>query len=454
MASAIGSPTAEKTLFERTRLRLALWYTGAMGAIVLAAACGFYLFFGEQQLSEVDRDLENLSQTLASSLEVGDGDADDLLVMRRRFERAPFAAEAQSGDFPAGYVRWYDFEGRLRLSFGQTPGHPPAPVLTQNLRTVSGRPDYRERTVPLVVEATTMGYLQVGLSLAPAQQRLHRVGVTLLVGVPLTLATVGLVGWWLAGLAIVPIEQSYTRLQQFTADAGHELRTPLAAIRANAQAALKQGVAADPLRTEERLRAIDRAGERLGTLVTDLLFLARSDHRQSGGSPQPFCGLGEILADLSEELAPVALAAGVGLYYRPPGETQVGLMADSDQIYRLFTNLITNAIKYTPSGGRVDIELQQASPRQALVTVRDTGIGIPPEHQAHIFERFYRVDTARSRAVGGNGLGLAICRAIVLAHGGSLELAESSPAGSTFAVRLPIAPLAAPAANLAPSAGT
>ncbi|MBC7880861.1 MAG: two-component sensor histidine kinase [Anaerolineae bacterium] len=419
-----------KPLFQKTRLQLALAITGAMGAIVLGASLGFYGFMVQQQYGEVDRDLENLSQTLLGGIESHDGDRDDNQPIQIDLEHVPFlGSETRASNFPRGYLRWYATTGHLRKSVGSANGltpHFPRP----GIYTIAGQPTYRVRTV--TVEG---GFLELGLSLAPVEEELARIGLVLVCGVPLVLGAVGLTGWWLAGQAMVPIERSYTQLQQFTADASHELRTPLAVVRANAQAALRQPLL-DETQTREKLAAIDRTSVRMGELVSDLLFLARSDNATLPKTDQP-CLLNEMLMDLHEELAPMALEAHVQLEVLQESRADVILLGEREQLYRLFINLIANAIKYTPAGGSVKVILQVVG-RQAVVSVQDTGIGIPVAHQLHIFERFYQVDQARNRKVGGYGLGLAICQAIVQSHRGTIELTRSSDTGSVFTVRLPL----------------
>jgi signal transduction histidine kinase len=431
MVWAIGWRTMHRPLFQKTRLRFALSITGAMGAVVLVASLSFYGFMVQQEYGEIDRDLENLSQTLLGGLEVHDGDSDDGHPLQIDLEHVPFlGSETRASNFPRGYLRWYATTGHLRKSVGSADGltpHFPRP----GTYTIVGQPTYRVRTV-----AVTGGFLELGLSLAPVEAELSQLGLALLCGVPLVLGAVGLTGWWLAGQVMVPIERSYTQLQQFTADASHELRTPLAALRANAQAALRQPIL-DEIQTREKLAAIDRTSIRMGELVADLLFLARSDNGTFPKTDQP-CRLNEMLMDLQEELAPMALEAQVRLEWLPESRADVILLGEREQLYRLFTNLIVNAIKYTPLGGSVKVALQVVG-RQAVVSVQDTGIGIPTEHQPHIFERFYQVDPARNRKTGGYGLGLAICQAIVQAHRGTIELTRSSDSGSVFTVRIPLA---------------
>jgi signal transduction histidine kinase len=430
-----------RPLFEDTRRRLALWYTGAMGAIVVTASLGLLAFYAQGQYAEVDRDLVTLSQTIIGGVEAPDGDEDDDRPLHLDLEHLPFIGhETRQHTVDRGYVRLYAENGHLLREAGNALGvanHRPSP----GLATLSGAVDFRARTVAVVVEGQTLGFLELGLPLAPVEANVTQVALMLAVGVPLVLFAVGCAGWWLAGLAIEPIEAAYTRLTRFTADAGHELRTPLAAIRANAQWALRDE-SRDPEHLRESLLAIDRTGERMGHLVADLLFLARYD----GSAPSTArrsCRLEEVLADLDEELAPLAREAGVDLTVRR-GEMTVPVRGEPDQLYRLFTNLITNAVKYTPAGGTVTVELATAG-RSAVIAVGDTGIGIPLAHRPHIFERFYQVDAARTRKGMGYGLGLAICRAITEAHGGTVELTASAsaidgetPTGSLFTVKLPL----------------
>lgn len=177
-------------------------------------------------------------------------------------------------------------------------------------------------------------------------------------------------------------------------------------------------------------------------LMESLMTLARMDSPEQGLAKR-FFDLARAAADGAESLMPLAAERSVHLQIEC-GAT-VPAFADPDRIGQVIANLVTNAIRYNRPGGRVRVSAGRAADGGAVLTVADTGVGIPAAELPHVFERFYRVDKARSRAAGGSGLGPAICKSIFEAHGGSIS-AESTPdAGSTFTVRLPPAPPGTPA---------
>jgi signal transduction histidine kinase len=226
---------------------------------------------------------------------------------------------------------------------------------------------------------------------------------------------------------LVRLDNSFRRERQFTADASHELRTPLAAM----QAIL--GVVREGERpTGEYRQALDDLAEetdRLRGLTEDLLRLARGEDKTA--VTRECVAFSDLLTDVADSLRPLAEARGLALRVQvPEGLTLTG---DMDALIRLFVNLLNNAIKYTERG---EITLAARSEADELIVeVTDTGIGIPPAHLPRIFDRFYRVDPARS--AGGAGLGLAIAWQIAQSHGGGLEVRSAPGAGSTFTVHLP-----------------
>jgi len=231
-----------------------------------------------------------------------------------------------------------------------------------------------------------------------------------------------------------PIYASYRQIQQFTADAAHELRTPLAASQATVESALLMPQL-DEKEAREILRTIDRQNRRLTQLVADLLLLARMDNQPIADRRQ-LCCLNDLVSDLVEELAAMAIASEVALTSELRVQ-QLNVVGDSDQLYRLVANLIVNAIQYTPAGGKVTVILD-CSHIEAIIQVQDTGLGIAATEQGRIFDRFYRVNSDRSRHTGGSGLGLAIAQTIARAHHGSLSTRSELGCGSTFILRLPL----------------
>lgn len=233
-----------------------------------------------------------------------------------------------------------------------------------------------------------------------------------------------------------PVYQSYRQIQQFTSDAAHELRTPIAAIQATVESVRRVDQLSE-LEAQDILRTVERQNQRLSGLVQDLLLLSRMDQQISAVKHHPVC-LNDLIGDLVEELAALAISAEVKLTTDIRVHQPVSVTGNEEQLYRLVANLITNAIQYTPSGGIVRVILER-SDYQALIHVQDTGIGIAPEDQSQIFDRFYRVNSDRSRSTGGAGLGLAIALAIAQIHHGSLQVQSKLSEGATFTIRLPLA---------------
>jgi signal transduction histidine kinase len=186
----------------------------------------------------------------------------------------------------------------------------------------------------------------------------------------------------------------------------------------------------------DTLRTVERQNNRLSRLVHDLLLLSRMD-LQGFSAKQKSCNLIDLANDLVEEFSALALASNISLTANIQTNTPVTVFGSEEQLYRLVANLITNAIQYTPNGGNVIVHLKRDD-HHALIQVQDTGIGILPQEQARIFDRFYRVNSDRSRHTGGAGLGLAIAQAIVQAHQGTIQVQSELNQGSVFSIRLPL----------------
>jgi OmpR-family two-component system manganese-sensing sensor histidine kinase len=254
-----------------------------------------------------------------------------------------------------------------------------------------------------------------------------------------------------------PIHQSYQYLKQFTADASHELRNPIALIQTNVQVALADPQPIPPDQRQQ-LEVIERLTRRLGRLVDDLLFLTRQDSGMIQPQLQP-CPLDALLMEVIEEQTAIAHSKSIQLKLDIDADVNSGanshlqgdpltLSGDYDQLVRLFTNLVSNGIQYTPQGGSVKVTLQSCQRHNSpylQVQVHDSGCGIPEEALPHVFERFYRVDPARSKQAApaaaktsmGTGLGLAIAQAIVQNHQGQIRVESVPNQGTTFTVLLP-----------------
>jgi signal transduction histidine kinase len=221
----------------------------------------------------------------------------------------------------------------------------------------------------------------------------------------------------------------------FVSNVSHELRTPLASIAAAVETLQDDAARADPVEGPRFVQMIQRNLRRLEALLDDILALSRLESRPETLPREPL-DLAGVVRAAGEELLERARQAEIGLTVRAERSRVVG---DTATLRRIIDNLLVNAITYTPRGGRVEVTLEPVH-GSAVLAVRDTGIGIPEEDLDRIFERFYRVDKARSRSAGGTGLGLAIVKHAVGLHGGSVEVKSKLARGSTFTVRIPLAP--------------
>lgn len=315
---------------------------------------------------------------------------------------------------------------------------------------------FRLLSVPLLFHGHLVGALQVGQSLAFMEQQLRDLAIVLLlVGIGV-LALTAAASLYLADRALLPMRQAYDRQRQFAAAASHELRTPLAFVRSQLELVTRRlqragssesGIALAPATvlatSEEDLRDTLNEVDYMTRLVRDLLLMARddADHRSLAWEP---VDVAELARDAAATLEPAAKARGLHLEIRG-GKESVWVDGDRDRLRQLLLILLENATHYTPAGGTVWIESRQArgsvlSRRRPLaqLLVGDTGVGIAPENQSRIFEAFYRAQGHNDGGDhGGAGLGLALARWIVNAHGGEITVRSEPGDGSVFAISLP-----------------
>jgi len=228
------------------------------------------------------------------------------------------------------------------------------------------------------------------------------------------------------------IETSFRRITQFTADASHDLRTPVAVIRTSAELSLRRQRTLTDYR--ETLQKILQTSVETSELLENLLTLARAD-AGAIGMEMHLLDLGQHVRKAQEHARILSSDKQLELSLRLPGNP-VWVRADAVAIDRLLLILVDNAVKYTPPGGKCEIELLRQS-EHAEITVRDTGLGIPESDLTSNFDRFTRVNRARSQDIPGSGLGLAIARWITDMHGGTISAQSRVGSGSAFQVRLP-----------------
>jgi OmpR-family two-component system manganese-sensing sensor histidine kinase len=442
-------------MFQATRRRLALWYTCVTAILLLLFATGFFLYVRHTLVERIDDTLNHVVEVVQRSLVIEPNRSSEPsfhLNLEASFRNNPQTTEDDHID-----LEWFSQTGELLWSTLSQPLDIPVHVSDGETVHIGDEQLLRQVTQRVQVGRQVLGYLRVSHPWFEVTTPTRQLIRDLILGIALVLSVVAAIGWLLSGLAMAPIRDSYQRLKQFTADASHELRNPIAIIQTNVQVALEDP---DPNLQQQQLRVVERLTRRLGRLVDDLLFLARQD---SGMTPMKTDAvhLDQVLHEVMEEQQAIASDQQITLHM-DIAETTSGdyqLQGDHDQIFRLFTNLLSNAIQYTPSGGEVFIavERQKNHGMSALqVKVRDTGVGIPAEAIPHLFDRFYRVDPARSRSgpspllngKGGSGLGLAIAQAIVTNHHGTIYVDSQPGQGTTFTVMLPGARLREEPANV------
>jgi signal transduction histidine kinase len=440
-------------LFTHTRWRLTAWYVGAMSIILSVGAIAFYQMLCQAHWHAIHQELESLTGTLHDGLEPLLKQPDrlepavdqllpglcpvtkDCLQHHHSSQRHILGTAQQEGY----YIRFTDRSGRLLATVGEQPTELPVRNVTELWQTLQDPQGNRYHQISLLLKTAQnkpWGYLQVGRSLQEFDLFLANTRLALLLGLPATLVLVSGASWWLAGLAMRPVYASYQKIQQFTADAAHELRTPLAATRATVESVLELE-AIPEAEARQTLRTIERQNNRLTQLVQDLLLLSRMDG-QNQPSLRRRCCLNTLIKDVVDEFESLAIAADLILNLEIRVRETLWVLGDEEQLYRVVANLVSNAIQYTPKHGKVTIQLDKDD-HHALIQVQDTGIGISLQEQGRIFDRFYRVNGDRSRATGGSGLGLAIAVAIAQAHQGSIQVQSILGKGSTFIFYVPIA---------------
>jgi len=458
------------------RARLTIWYAGALLAILAVVSVLSYAVLRWSLLQQVDASLVTVAQIVRETDERGAGGSE--------VERA--IRELLGPGFADQFFQFLDPEGRSRFRSGPPPAAP-LPLsrearvnAARGLRTFETLEDpqggpIRLLTVPVQRSGRSVEIIQVSAPLARTREALARYLTTLLALVPVAVGLAAGGGAVIAGRALRPVremsrsarqitaedlgrrlerrgaddeidhladtlntmlgglEAAFAQARRFSADAAHELRTPLTALKGELEVALR--AARSPEEYRRVLHSNLEEVEHLIRLVEDLLLFSRS--AAALGPPRERVELEPLVLEVLE--AGARRAQGVGVTVRADALEPAVVLGEAGALRRALGNLVDNAVKYTPAGGKVELSLLVAE-GQARIVVRDTGIGIDPADAARIFDPFVRLDAARGRDASGAGLGLALVRAIVLAHGGTITVDSTPEAGSRFTVSLPLAP--------------
>jgi heavy metal sensor kinase len=452
------------------RTRLTLWYTSVLAIFIVVLGTIVYAVLAFNLVAGLDHTLHDTASQVISTARVRPMydiqviTIPELDVFGSNVYIEVIDSDRQLARKSANLQRFAGTLDDVGLRGVESTRQP----ITRDVRT--GSAHLRVLTVPLLVNDQLAGYLQVGAVREQVDDALNLLLIVLVVGGIGTIVASAVVGRLLATQALRPIdtitqtalaisraddldkripqvgpqdevgrltttfnimldrlERLFRAQQRFIADISHELRNPLTTIRGNVDLMRRMNCVDLP-----SLDAIQVESERMTRMVGDLLMLAQAD----AGQPirRERVELDTLVLQVYRQVR--SLAEGIELVIG--AEDQATILGDPDRIKQLLLNLVDNAIKYTPQGGQVTLGLQRVE-GWAQLSVADTGIGIPAQDLPHIFERFYRVDKARSRAAGGTGLGLSIVRWIVQAHGGKIDVQSEMGKGTTFTVWLPLA---------------
>lgn len=448
MAWGIGSNKTNYTQPNQLRWRLLLSYLAVMLAIVSVSVLAVYEFTYHSLYSQFEHRLEVLAQAASHSLlgikaqylqEQQQGNLNHTL-----YSDLPCRLD-HDGDLdipwrklrePNQGVEWFNAQGQLVGNAGtlisDLPPHPGWQTL-QNGRV-------RATTLSVYSYAHKQpeleGYIRTSEDTTDVETLLDRFRWGLFLGGSVILGVTGLGGIWLTRQSLKPIEQSLHQLKQFTADASHELRSPLAAIKTSAEVMQYYPERIHP-QEMKKVVGIVNATQQMTRLVDDLMLLARMDEDAITQSHEwTRVPLDRLLLDLIESLQEQAQAKNIHLQSFLGAD--VAIRGIPEQIIRLFTNLLENALHYTPEGGKVILSVKRMD-HSVVIAIEDTGIGIASEDLQFVFNRFWRADRARSRRTMGTGLGLAIAQTIAQRHCGEITVSSQLGVGSCFRVRLPIA---------------
>ena len=460
-------------MFSSVRARLTLWYVFVFGLLLIGFSTLIYVMLSKSLYDRLDHSLAGAAQATATEFksEVGEFKGDAV---------AGATETLREIQLPNAYTAIFDRERLLASNYPEqrTP-------TDEFLSAASDKGDMRFSDIDgfggegarVAVLPVRIGdgeyFVAVAEPLRELAEEIEAIRRIFYFGLPTTLLVAGVGGFLLAKKSLSPLvemsdqarhitatnlqerlkvrnpgdelgglagvfndmlsrlEQSFENMRQFMADASHELRTPLSVIRGEADVSLSQDRSEGEYK--ESLAIIQDEARRLSRIVDDMLALARADAGQHPLRASEFY-LNDLVEEACRAMQVLAARKGVRLMIEPAED--LPFRGDEEMLRRLVLNLVDNAIKYTPEGGSISVKAEAAR-STVKITVADTGVGIPAEAASHVFERFYRVDTARSRAEGGSGLGLAIAKWVAEAHDGSIELTTLPGSGSTFTVSLP-----------------
>jgi heavy metal sensor kinase len=467
-------------IFRNIRFKLTLWYIVILGIILTSFSTFLYLTLSRSLYNGIDVKIKSIAEVIASSStnpysQYSFSSLDRML--KDSFSLRPVTK----------FIQVLDESGRIGKKSDNLQNFQ-LPISIRALKNASqgsitfettkafGKYPLRMVTVPVIQGRRVINIVQVATSLEEVEEALKTLLLILWITVPSALGFASLGGLFLANKALKPVDEitktarmitssslnqriklkktkdeigrlaetfndmisrlgrSFKQIRQFSADASHELRTPLTILKGEIEVGLRRR-----RRPEEYRKILDSNLEEVNhmtQIVDDLLFLSKADMGEIHLKKNRI-NLTGLISEVGTQVKVIAMAKNIRVHIS--NDSGVAVIGDRLRLRELLLNLVDNGVKYTPEGGEMRISVERDDGRVKLC-VLDNGIGIAPEDQPHIFDRFFRVDKARSREAGGSGLGLSICKWIVEAHGGEISVESGVGKGSIFTVTLPLAP--------------
>jgi heavy metal sensor kinase len=467
-------------IFGNIRFKLTLWYIIILGIILSSFSTFLYFTLSRSLYKGIDTKIQSIAEVIASS--------STNPYSQYSFSNIDRMLKESHGLKPVTkFIQVLDESGRVGRK-SENLRHLQLPISIRALKNSSqgkitfettkalGEYPLRMVTVPVIRRRHIINIVQVATSLEEVEEVLKTLLLILWITVPSALVVASLGGLFLANKALKPVDEitktarmitskslnqriklrktrdeigrlaetfndmisrlgrSFKQIRQFTANASHELRTPLTILKGEIEVGLRKR--RHPGEYKEILASNLEEVNHMSQIVDDLLFLSKADMGEVHLQKHRI-NLAKLVSEVHVQAQTIAMTKDIKVHIS--NDVNGVVIGDRLKLRELLLNLVDNGVKYTPEGGEMRISLEKDD-GQFKLRVMDNGIGIAPEDQPHIFDRFYRVDKARSREAGGSGLGLSICKWIVQAHGGEISVESELGKGSTFTVTLPLAP--------------
>lgn len=467
------------------RVRLTLWYVLILGVLLISFSTFLYFTLSKSLERDVDKKLRSLAELIAEE--------SVMPLSKFGFNNIERTLEDLMNLKPIGkFIQVLDESGRvgnksenlknieLPITINALKNASRGIITFETIRSIGNTP-LRIITYPAIDQNHPVKIIQVASSLEEVEDALNKLFIILIITVPMALIVAVLGGQFLANKALKPVDQitqtarlitsknlnqrisplkvkdeigrlidtfndmisrldqSFQKIKQFTQDVSHELKTPLTILKGEVEVGLLKD--RSTVEYQRILKSNLEEINRMSQIIEDLLLLSKVDSGEIKLQKQEV-NLNKIIYEVVSQMEILAKDKGLRIEIQNY-QQDVILFGDSLKLRELFLNLISNSIKYTEQGGVIRITIKREAQnglknRYAKIIVSDTGIGISKEDQPKIFDRFYRVDKARSREQGGSGLGLSICKWIVEAHNGEIKVESELGKGSSFIVNLPI----------------